>query len=266
MEVNYFQLNRAEYFVPVAVKIPGSELNLARRRGAARTEIDFIGEVKDEYGVTHQNVRDRMNITLDTDTASQLATRPIQYETGFTLLPGRYVIKFLARDATTGRIGTYQAAFAVPNLNREERRLPISSVVLSSQRVPMGDALFSVEQRTADTVNPLVSGGEKLVPSVTRVFSRARDLHVYLQAYERTATATQPLVAFLSLYRGEEKVFETPPMAVTEGMDPRSKAVPVRFSVALADVPPGQYDCQITVLEPAGQKAAFWRAPVVVIP
>src|SRR5439155_18036458 len=26
MEVNYFQLNRAEYFVPVAVKIPGSEL------------------------------------------------------------------------------------------------------------------------------------------------------------------------------------------------------------------------------------------------
>ena len=36
MEVNYFQLNRAEYFVPVVVKIPGSELALARngRRGA----------------------------------------------------------------------------------------------------------------------------------------------------------------------------------------------------------------------------------------
>src|SRR5262249_26367350 len=29
MEVDYFQLNRAEYFVPVAVKIPGSELALA---------------------------------------------------------------------------------------------------------------------------------------------------------------------------------------------------------------------------------------------
>ena len=31
MEVNYFQLNRAEYFVPVAVKVPGSELALARQ-------------------------------------------------------------------------------------------------------------------------------------------------------------------------------------------------------------------------------------------
>jgi VWFA-related protein len=265
MEVNYFQLNRAEYFVPVAVKIPGSELNLARRRGAARTEIDFIGEVKDEYGVTHQNVRDRMNITLSAETATQLGSRPIQYETGFTLLPGRYVIKFLARDATTGRIGTYQSAFTVPNLNREEQRLPISSVVLSSQRVALGDALFSVEQRTANAVNPLVRGGEKLIPSVTRVFSRGRELHVYLQAYERAATTTQPLVAFLSFYRGDEKVFETAPMAVTDGMDARSKAVPVSFSVPLAGVPAGQYDCQITVLEPTGQKAAFWRAPIVVI-
>ena len=30
MEVDYFQLNRAEYFVPLVVKIPGSELALAK--------------------------------------------------------------------------------------------------------------------------------------------------------------------------------------------------------------------------------------------
>ena len=65
MEVNYFQLNSAEYFVPVAVKIPGSELELARRGGAARTLIDFIGEIKDDYGVTIQNVRDKLDIKLE---------------------------------------------------------------------------------------------------------------------------------------------------------------------------------------------------------
>ncbi len=37
MEVDYFQLNRAEYFVPVVVKIPGSELALAKRGGAEHT-------------------------------------------------------------------------------------------------------------------------------------------------------------------------------------------------------------------------------------
>ena len=88
-------------------------------------------------------MRDKLDIKLSDQTAAQLATRPIQYDTGFTLLPGKYVIKILARDAETGRIGTYQAAFTIPNLNREVERLPISSVVLGSQRVPLGDALYT---------------------------------------------------------------------------------------------------------------------------
>ena len=52
-------------------------------------------------------MRDKVDIKLSGETAAQLAKRPIQYDTGFTLLPGKYSIKFLARDAETGRIGTY---------------------------------------------------------------------------------------------------------------------------------------------------------------
>jgi VWFA-related protein len=267
MEVNYFQLNRAQYFIPVAVKIPGSELALARRGGAQRTVIDFIGEVKDDYGYTMQNVRDKLDIKLSDETAAQLATRPIQYQTGFTLLPGKYIIKLLARDAETGRIGTYQASFTVPNLLREEQRVPISSVVLGAQRVPLGDSLYSVRQKLeAEAVNPLVHDGQKLIPSVTRVFSKSRPLHVFLQAYQRGATTTQPLVAFVTFYRGQVKAFETPALAVTDGLDAQTKAVPLRFSVSMETLPPGQYDCQVTVLDHTGQKAAFWQAPIVLIP
>ena len=120
MEINYFQLNRAEYFVPIMVKIPGRELALAKRRGAEHTLIDFVGEVKDEYGgTTVTNLRDNVNIKLSDATAAQLAHSPIEYDAGFTLLPGKYSIKFLARDDETGRIGTYQASFVIPNLNKE---------------------------------------------------------------------------------------------------------------------------------------------------
>src|SRR5579862_4022868 len=185
MEVNYFQLNSAEYFVPLTVKIPGRELALARRGGAEHTLIDFIGEIKDEYGTTISNVRDKVNIKLSDATAAELARRPIEYDTGFTILPGKYSLKFLARDAETGRIGTFQTAFTVPNLAREEKRVHISSVVLSSQRVEMKDALYNAakDKGKAEAVNPLVEDGQKLVPSVTRVFSRSRDMYVYLQAY-----------------------------------------------------------------------------------
>jgi len=270
MEVNYFQLNRAEYFVPVAVKIPGSELALARRGGAEHTRIDFIGEVKDEYGTTVTNVRDKVDLKLSGQTASELAKHPVQYDTGFTLLPGTYTMKFLARDDETGRIGTYLTKFVIPNLNKEEKRIPISSVVLSSQRMDLRDAVYSAgkasEQATAQSVNPLVQEGQKLIPNVTRVFSKSRDMYVYLQAYERAAASTQPLVAFVSFYRGQTKAFETPPLTVTSGLDPKSKAVPLRFSLALNRLPPGRYNCQVSVVDPSGQKAAFWQAPVMLVP
>jgi hypothetical protein len=265
MEVNYFQLNRAEYFIPVTVKIPGSELAQARRGGAAHTVIDFIGEVKDEFGNTVQNVRDKIDIKLSDETAAQLGRRPIQYDTGFTVLPGQYVMKFLARDAETGHIGTFQTTFVVPNLDRETARVPISSVVLSSQRVPLGDALFSLQKNDVQAANPLVFDGQKLIPSVTRVFSRSRSLYVFLQAYERGATTIEPLLAFVALYRGDVKALETPPLAVTDGLDPRSKAVPVKFNIPLDALSPGRYDVQVTVINPAGSKISFWRAPVVVV-
>jgi VWFA-related protein len=271
MEINYFQLNRAEYFVPVTMKIPGSELVLARSGGADRTLIDFIGEIRDDYGSPITNLRDKVDMKLSGENASELSRRPIQYDTGFTLLPGKYVIKVLARDAETGRIGTYQTSFVIPNLLKEEKKIPISSVVLSSQRVAPKEVLFNAAKdknmaAAAQAVNPLIVEGQQLVPSVTRVFSKSRDMYVYLQAYERTATTTQPMVAYVTFYRGQNKAFETTPLQVEDGLDPKSKALPLKFSLSLSQLPPGEYTCQVTVLDPMGQKAAFWQAPVMLIP
>jgi VWFA-related protein len=265
MEVNYFQLNRAEYFVPVAVKIPGSELYLARKGGAEHTLIDFIGEIKDEFGATVQNVRDKVDLKLNDASAAEFAKRPIQYETGFTLLPGTYTIKFLARDAETGRIGTYINKFVVPNLNKEVKRIPTSSVVLSGQRIDKRDTVYTAGKSKLPDMSPLIQDGQELVPSVTRVFSKNRDMYVYLQAYEPTATAIQPLVAFVTFYRGQVKAFETAPLPVTEGLNNRLKTIPLRFSFSLNKLPTGKYNCQVTVIDPTDQKATFWQAPVMLV-
>jgi hypothetical protein len=247
--------------------MPGSEMVLAQRRGAKRMTLDVIVEVKDDYGITQQNMRDKVDVSVTDKSAAQLASQPIQYETGFTLLPGKYVVKFMVRDAESGRIGTYLKNFDIPNLNREVKKLPISTVVLSSQRQPLGSELFSVKAAQKQNVgNPLIFDDHKLLPSVTRVFSTSQDLFVYLQAYQRNATdTTLPLVAFVSFYQGDTKVYETQPVPIVDGLNPRSKAVPVRLSIPLQSLPPGRYDCQVTVIEPTGQKVAFWGAPIAVI-
>jgi VWFA-related protein len=275
MEIDYFQLNRAEYFVPIVVKIPGRELALAKRGGAERTLIDFVGEIKDLVGgVTITNVRDHVDIKLSDATAAELAKRPIEYDTGFTLFPGKYMIKFLARDDETGRIGTYQTVFVIPNLNKEDKRVPISSVVLGSQRVDLNDALFDAEkraQRAKETaVNPLVENGAKLISSVTRVFSSSREMYVYFQAYrqllESSRSQPQPLFAFVGFYSGGSKAFEIQPAAVVPDSASRLGAMPFSFTLGLDRLSPGTYDCQVTILDPSTHKTNFWRAPVLIVP
>ena len=53
---------------------------------------------------------------------------------------------------------------------------------------------------------------------------------------------------------------------MAEGLTNRLKTVPLKFSLALNKLPAGEYNCQVTVLDPAGQKAAFWQAPIMIVP
>ncbi len=264
MEINYFQSNRAEYFVPLTVKVPGSELVLALNGGAERTSFDFVSQIKDAYGATVQNARDNVSINLNGSAASQLASTPVEYDAGFTLLPGPYSIKLLARNNETGRIGTFEGNFTIPNLNKEEQGIPISSVVLSSQRVQMPQAIDAGNKMQA--ANPLIADGRKLIPSVTRAFSKSREMYIYLQAYQPEPGDTQPLVAFATFYQGQAKALETAPIEVTEGMGSRLKAVPLNLSISLADLTPGAYTCQVTVRNPVTQQTALWQAPIVIEP
>ena len=294
MELNYFQLNRAEYYVPVMVKIPGRELALAKRRGAEHTLIDFIGEIKDIYGgSTVTNIRDHIDAPLVNVSAADLAKIPIEYYSGYTLLPGKYSIKILARDDETGRIGTFQTTFVIPNLNKEIKRVATSSVVLSGQRQPYHQAIYNAtkgkDQAKQVAADPLVQNGQQLIPSVTRVFSRSRALFVYLQGYvpppaaqqdspsstpaagassPPTATPSTPqaLFAFVSLYRDEKKVYESDAIEATPLPNSRIGVTPISFSLDLKELPTGTYNCQVTVLNPSGQKATFWQSEILLNP
>jgi VWFA-related protein len=267
VEVNYFRMARDRYFVPVSVKIPGGDIELARKGGAETTRLDFIGEVKDSKGMLQSTVRDDIAVKLKGETAGQLAARSLEYDTAFTLQPGGYTLKFLARENTTGKMGTFETRFVIPDLTAEQEYLPLSSVVLSSQRENLVAAVGSAERdKKLLAANPLIQDNRKLIPSVTRVFRQDQDMYVYLEAYQQAAGKTEMMVATVSFFRGGVKAFETAPLKITAGLNEKSKAVPVAFSVPLGKLQPGRYTCQVSVLDPSERKFAVWRSQVVLLP
>ena len=208
MEVNYFQLNRAEYFVPVVREDSRQRAGAGQARRRRAHADRFHRRSQGRLRHHDPNVRDKVDIKLSDETAAELAKRPIQYDTGFTLLPGKYVIKFLARDAETGRIGTYRDA--VRDSEPEQGRQADSDQLGGAEQPARGLRGRAVQRgqgqrHRRERVNPLVQDGQKLIPSVTRVFSKSRDMYVYLQAYEHEAPSAQPLVAFVTFYRGRRR-------------------------------------------------------------
>ena len=267
VEINYFRQARDRYFVPVSVKIPGSDIELARKSGAESTKLDFIGQIKDSKGMLQGTVRDEIPVKLKGDDVGQLSRRNLEYDTGFTLQPGAYTLKFLARENETGKMGTFETTFVVPDLTADQKYLPISSVVLSYQREKLDATVASVEKdKKVLAANPLVHDGQKLVPSVTKVFRKDQNLYVYLEAYQPGAEKTQMMVASLSFFRGKVKAFQSAPLRITEGLNAKAKSVPVRFSIPLADMQPGRYICQVSLVQPGAEKFAVWQSPVVVLP
>ena len=90
-------------------------------------------------------------------------------------------------------------------------------------------------------------------------------MYAYLQAYPRQSPASQPLVAFVTFYRGEMRAFQTQPIKLTNAFNNLMRTVPIRFDIGLNDLAVGEYDCQVTVLDPVGQRATFWQAGVVLV-
>jgi hypothetical protein len=66
--------------------------------------------------------------------------------------------------------------------------------------------------------------------------------------------------------RGTSRALQLPARVIADGLDARSKAVPIKLTIPLSDLEPGEYTCQITILDTTAQKAAFWQSRVMVVP
>ena len=89
VEINWFRNGGNNWFVPVAVKIPGTEIPL-RKKGSAEemTSFDFLGEVRNAKDAQVAMLRDNIKIRLRDEQAGTLKSKNLLYETGFQLAPG----------------------------------------------------------------------------------------------------------------------------------------------------------------------------------
>jgi VWFA-related protein len=272
VEVDYFRIEKTKYFVPIAVKIPGSALAFHNKGAKQATELDFIAQVYDDRNRSAATVRDTIPLKLAGDLAGQVARKNIQYDTGVTLTPGKYRLRFVARENGEGKVGTYEVKFVVPDVTAA-KTLRFSSVILSNQRDPIASEVAGVKNsKKLVQNNPLIADGKKLVPNVTKVFRVNQNMLAYVEVYDPSIPDSMPenfrraaVSASLALYKDDKKVFESPAVRANRLSETRAGTLPVWLQMSMAKIPPGTYDAQVNLIDEFGKKFAFPRASVAVL-
>ncbi len=264
-EADYFRLGLQTYYVPISVRLPGSVIPLNQKGKRLETQIDFIGQIYNSKNAIVEKLRDYIPIRVDDATAAQIAKRPVQYDAGFTLPPGAYTIKVLARENSSGKMGTYEGKFVIPNLNAASGgSLRVSSVVWSNQRAPVKSAVGGVSyDRKGSDSDPLIQDGQKLIPNILKVFRTDQNLYVYMEVYDPAPTPS--VAAALTFYRGRVKAYTSAPVRLTQTMTDRAGVMPVRFQIPLAALAPGKYTCQVNIIDEKAGRFAFPRTDLVVM-
>jgi VWFA-related protein len=272
-QVDFFRVGPSTYFVPVSAKIPGGVIDLKSKGNASTTAFDFVVEIEDETHTTVGNVTDLIKVKLDSEAAEKASQKSYQYDTGFTLEPGRYRMKILVREDLSGKMGTFDQRFTIPDLAADTSGLKLSSIIWSNQREPLTAAVGAAQRLNRRDVasDPRIVGDEKIVPNVTKVFRRNQNMFVTFDVYDAAPdpvnSKLRDVKVSLSLFNQKgAKAFEVGPIEAKQTATTRPEAVPVNIQIPLKDIVPGRYRCQINVVDEAGRKFAFPSADLVVFP
>jgi VWFA-related protein len=253
--------NKDPVFVPIAAKLAPSALQWAQKRGSREAAFDFAAEVREARSNRVVGaLRDTITVKLDSERYDQILQRALVYQGGMLLAPGIYKLKFLARENESGRIGTFEEQITLepPEVNQ----LQLSSVLLSSQVEEVKKTSEVKTQALAQDAkmksSPLEVGGERIIPSVTRVFTDQQTLYVFFQAYLPQKGDADALRAGLVFFREGQRLSDTPVVAPAE-YDEKTRTASFRMSLPLSQLGIGRYTVQAVVVDAGTSYAAFAR-------
>jgi VWFA-related protein len=268
VETSMFRLSDQQIYVPIAAKLSSSALDWAQKHGRREAAFDFAAEVRAyPSGQSVATLRDTIRVQLDQQRFEQINRSNLLYQGGVVLEPGKYRLKFLARENETGRIGTFEEDIVLPP--SQPNRVTLSSVFLSSQLVPVEKSSevqtkgLGAQAKIANS--PLEMSGQRIVPSVTRVFTKDQTLYAFFQAYYPAKDDPSTLRAALAFFRGGLQINATPLLAPTD-VNPKTRTASFRMSLPLGKLPTGQYVVQAVVVSAGTQHAAFGRAYLALRP
>jgi hypothetical protein len=159
--------------VPITVQLRNRDLQFRGRDGLQSAVLDLYGRITDPGGRVVQTFEDIISRDFPDSLFQPSMELSSIYQKSVPLRSGLYRLDLVIKDTQSGNIGVRSEALRVPHY--EEEKLDASSLILADQIELVASQQLGAGQ--------FVLGAYKVRPRLSREFSAADKLGIYLQLY-----------------------------------------------------------------------------------
>ncbi|HMH80040.1 MAG TPA: GWxTD domain-containing protein [Candidatus Acidoferrum sp.] len=236
--VDYLRVTNDSALVPITLQIPNREMAYHDNKGVQSATLNLYARVSTPSGKVVQTFEE----VISRDVPDSLFQRTLEQSSVFQkavpLRPGLYRLDVVVKDLESGNVGVIATALRVPRF--EDETLAAITLVIADQIEPVPAGLIGV--------GPFVFGSYKVRPRLSREFTVAENLGLFLQVYNLQsdeAIHKSSVYVTYRLLKEQREIWMT-----TENSDSirqSGEQVTVNRVIPLSAFAPGRYNLEVVV-------------------
>jgi GWxTD domain-containing protein len=255
--VDYLRVTNDSVLVPITLQIPNREMAYHDNKGVQSATLNLYARVSTPSGKVVQTFEE----VISRDVPDSLFQRTLEQSSVFQkavpLRPGLYRLDVVVKDLESGNVGVIGTALRVPRF--EDQTLAASTLVIADQIEPVPAGRIGV--------GPFVFGSYKVRPRLSREFSVAENLGLFLQVYNLQsddAIHKSSVYVTYRLLKEQREIWMT-----TENSDSihqSGEQVTVNRVIPLSAFAPGRYNLEVVVRDRVSGQAITRNAEFMLKP
>jgi GWxTD domain-containing protein len=236
--VDYLRVTNDSVLVPITLQIPNREMAYHDNKGVQSATLNLYARVSTPSGKVVQTFEE----VISRDVPDSLFQRTLEQSSVFQkavpLRPGLYRLDVVVKDLESGNVGVIGSALRVPRF--EDETLAASTLVIADQIEPVPAGRIGV--------GPFVFGSYQVRPRLSREFTVAENLGLFLQVYNlRSDDAIHKSSVYVTyrVLKEQREIWMT-----TENSDSfhqSGEQVTVNRVIPLSAFAPGRYNLEVVV-------------------
>jgi GWxTD domain-containing protein len=172
MRVDYFRLSDERVITAFTVQTENQDLVFIDSGGIQKATLNIFGRITAVSGRRVGIFEDPVTTEATPEELASAKERKSAYQKALALAPGKYKVDVIVRDVESGATGIRSLGFEVPKY--DPAKLSTSTLVLAARLEAVGDRLPS---------EMFLIGQNKVIPNVSGIYHRGKDVGVYMQVY-----------------------------------------------------------------------------------